>query len=290
MGTTAHIVVVGDDRLAERAIARLDDLERRWSRFLPTSEISRLNAHAGDHVVVSPETFLLIERAREGWRRTGGLFDPTVLAAVCAAGYDRDFALVAEHALATTPARVPAPGCHGIVCDNRLLTVTMPRGVCIDPGGIGKGLAADLVASESIADGAHGVLVNVGGDLRVIGEPPNGSTWDVAIDDPVREVELLRIGVVDGAVATSSRTRRRWTTAAGPAHHLIDPRTGAPGAERYATAAAVTGEAWWAEVSTKAVLIGGLGRSERDHLDALFVTVTDEGRVEIDPQLRAVAA
>ena len=166
----------------------------------------------------------------------------------------------------------------------------MPHGVSIDPGGIGKGLAADLVASELISDGAEGVLVNVGGDLRVIGEPPNGSTWDVAIDDPARDVELLRIGLLDGAVATSSRVRRCWTTATGTAHHLIDPRTGAPGAERYATAAAVTGEAWWAEVSTKAVLIGGLDRSARGHLDALVATVTDDGTIEIDPQLEAVAA
>jgi FAD:protein FMN transferase len=291
MGTTAHIVVVGDERLLHRAIARLDDLERRWSRFLPDSEISRMNAHAGEHVVVSAETFGLISCAIEGWHRTEGLFDPTVLMAVCGAGYDRDFGAVAAHASAMTPVAQPAPGCGDIVFDDRLLAVTVPPDVGIDPGGIGKGLAADLVASELVAEGAHGVLVNVGGDLRVIGEPPNERTWEVAIDDPARdETEVLRVGLLEGAVATSSRVRRRWTTGAGPAHHLIDPRTGAPGAERYATAAAVTGEAWWAEVATKAVLIGGLDRPARRFLDALIVTVTDDGTVEIDPQLEVVAA
>jgi thiamine biosynthesis lipoprotein len=94
MGTTAHVVVVGNEQLVAHAFARLDDLERRWSRFIATSEISRMNAHAGAPVVVSADTFLLLTLAVNAWRRTHGLFDPTVLAAVQALGYDRDFALV----------------------------------------------------------------------------------------------------------------------------------------------------------------------------------------------------
>src|SRR5690349_20426127 len=120
MGTTAHVVVVGDARLVETAFARLSDLERRWSRFLPTSELSRLNTHPGLHVVVSPETLLLVQRSIAGWQRTGGLFDPTVLPALRAAGYDRDFAAVPSHARAMEVVDgAAAPGCAGIQCDER---------------------------------------------------------------------------------------------------------------------------------------------------------------------------
>jgi FAD:protein FMN transferase len=103
MGTTAHVIVVGDASLADDACARLDDLERRWSRFRPDSEVSRMNANAGAHVVVSTDTLLLVQLAVAAWHRTGGLFDPTVLAAVRRAGYDRDFANVPTAAAGLAP-------------------------------------------------------------------------------------------------------------------------------------------------------------------------------------------
>ena len=95
MGTTAHLVVTdGNATLAERAVERLHELEARWSRFRPDSEISRLNARPGMPVVVSAETYALVERAVEGAAMTGGLFDPTLLPELRDAGYDRSFELI----------------------------------------------------------------------------------------------------------------------------------------------------------------------------------------------------
>ena len=291
MGTTAHVLVVGDAHLVDDAFARLDDLERRWSRFLPDSEISRMNAHTGEHIIVSADTLLLVEYAINAWHRTDGLFDPTVLPMLRDAGYDRDFASVPEHAATLTPrGGRAAPGCVGIECDARLSAVTVPPGVELDPGGIGKGLAADIVTTELIESGARGALVNVGGDLRVHGEPPNGRTWDVAIDDPARnDVEILRIGLRDGAVATSSRVRRRWSTRVGEMHHLIDPRTGSPSISPYASVSAVAGEAWWAEIVAKVVLIGGTQARARGGWNAHIATVDEAGVVECDSALALVA-
>src|SRR6476620_9217437 len=96
MGSDAHVVVVGPERLADRAEARIADLERRWSRFDERSEVSALNRHAGDPVVVSTETVELVERALDAWRLTHGWFDPTVLGALERAGYDRTFDEVSE--------------------------------------------------------------------------------------------------------------------------------------------------------------------------------------------------
>lgn len=292
MGTTAHVLVVGSDHLVEAGLARLVDLEHRWSRFRSTSEITRLNAQPGRPVVVSAETFELVERAIHGWRETAGLFDPTIGPALCRAGYDRDFDLAVVHARTRRlPPAVAAPGCARIHLDATVRAVTLPAGVVIDPGGIGKGLAADLVSAELLAAGAQGVLVNVGGDLRVRGEPPRGGSWDVAIEDPMREPgEVLRVALLDGAIATSSRIQRRWQTPQGMKHHLIDPRSGQPANTRMATVAAVTRDAWWAEVVAKAVLIGELDTTAAARFEALVLTIDEDGNVLADPGLLEAAA
>src|SRR5689334_15520064 len=92
MGTMAHVVVTGGSAdLLDLAEARIEELESRWSRFRPDSELCRLNTAAGAPTVVSRDTALLIEHCIEAWTRTAGLFDPTVHDAMVANGYDRTF-------------------------------------------------------------------------------------------------------------------------------------------------------------------------------------------------------
>lgn len=258
MGSSARVVVVGGDRrLAERARRRIEELEARWSRFLPTSEVSRVNVAAGTPAVVSEDTFLLFELACRGWRESGGRFDPTVGAAVARLGYETTFALVRDDGPVAGRA-APAPGCGGIRLDPVVRAVTIPRGVHFDPGGIGKGLAADLVATELLTGGAAGALVSLGGDLRVAGEPPAGrATWDVVVEDPFRpDVAVATLAVRDVGVATTARTRRVWRRGGVPVHHLVDPATGEPAAGPLAVTA-VASEAWRAEVAAKAIAVGG---------------------------------
>ncbi len=260
MGSTAHVVVVAHDPapLLERARERLAELEARWSRFRADSEISRLNAAAGRPVLVSTDTVALVSRSVDGWRRTGGLFDPTVHAALVGLGYDRDLALVQTGDAGAVVPCGPAPGCAGIDVDPVASTVRLPPGVALDPGGIGKGLAADLVAAELLAAGATGCLVNVGGDLRALGEPPTGAGWVVTVPDPLRpDAELLRVALPEGGVATSSRLERRWRIGGAEVHHLVDPLTGAPAEVDIVAATVVAARAWDAEVLVKALTIGG---------------------------------
>src|SRR5439155_18637591 len=140
--------------------------EAKWSRFRATSELCRLNDAAGAPVVVSPDTFALIARAVDAWRDTGGRYDPTVLAALEAAGYDRDFDAVARTGAPATGERAPAPGCAEVEFDPMVSAVRLPHGVALDLGGIGKGAAADAVSAElfdAALPGVRGVLVNLGG-------------------------------------------------------------------------------------------------------------------------------
>jgi FAD:protein FMN transferase len=254
MGSVAHLIVVGGPpRLIDHAIRRVDDLERRWSRFLPDSEVSQLNRWAGIPVALSPDTITLVEHAMVAWRLSGGAFDPTVLGAVIRAGYDRSF----EHLGATPDAghSVLGLGADAIAVNGE--TVTLPSGTGFDPGGIGKGLAADMVCNEMISAGAEGICVNLGGDVRVAGTGPDGDCWTVAVEAPGSDQPLALLGLTEGAVATSTTLLRRWQVDGERRHHLIDPQTGLPSDTDLTLASVIAGQAWMAEVLAKAVLLAG---------------------------------
>ena len=261
MGSTAHLLLVGHDPKAdlEWARIRLTQLETRWTRFSPDSELSRLNESAGHPVMVSPDTYRLIEHAVTAWERTAGRYNPTLLRSLTALGYDRSFATI-EH---PTPANSTPSGGNIAAIDLNpgLNAVTLPSGTGIDPGGIGKGLAADMLVEELLARGTHGAMVNLGGDIRVAGTPPDGATdWSISVADPFDpERELLRLAIAGGAVATSSRLQRQWTNNDGDTlHHILDPGTGQPIDNDIAAVTVVAGEAWWAEALTKAVFTAGV--------------------------------
>ncbi len=257
MGTDVHVVVVGGslDHL-DTARELVDDLERRWSRFRPDSEISRLNEAGGRPVRVSAETLAMVRLALEGARITDGRFDPTVLGAVLRAGYDRSL-----ERLTNTSRNGHSDldfGFARIVVDEAASTVTLPSGVGFDPGGIGKGYAADLLVRELLSRGAAGVCANVGGDLRVEGQAPESGPWAVAVQHPFRGRPAGMIGLRSGAVATSSRVRRAWGPKDDRRHHLIDPATGLPARTGLAAATVIAAEGWQAEVVAKAAFVAGL--------------------------------
>ncbi len=261
MGTRAHVIVVASDLghadlLGQTAVARLVGLERTWSRFLPDSEISRLNANAGSAVRVSADVLMLIERAVEAWDRTDGRFDPTVLPALIASGYDRDFREVSDRPSESRPSPGPAPGCADIRISGR--SITLPEGTAIDPGGIGKGLAADIAADLVMAAGATGTCINVGGDLRVAGTSPTGAPWSVAVEHPVDARRVIaHVELRDEALVSSWRTRRTWGAGSERRHHLIDPATGDTAWSGLAGVTVTAPEAWWAEALATAIFLAG---------------------------------
>ncbi len=292
MGSDAHVLVVTDDDhidpdgLLAAGWARIGDLESRWSRFRPDSEVSALNRHGGAPLIVSVDTFRLVQHGIAAWELTGGRFDPTVGAAVVAHGYDRD---LPELLRRTAPVGdvEPAPGLAGTWLDPGLNVVTLPSGVSFDPGGIGKGLAADLVAAALLDAGAAGALVNLGGDLRAAGQPPDACGWTISLPDPLHpEGELARFALPGGAVATTSRLRRRWRTTVGEAHHLIDPATGRPADTDTVAVTVIAAHAWRAEALTKALFIAGPDELAR-RPDIHAIVVTADGRRHTTPALQA---
>jgi len=222
MGREARVVVLsGPPRFDERARHLVEVMERKWSRFRSGSEVSRLNATNGRAVVVSPETFALVERAIAAWRVTGGRYDPTV-AAVASGG---------------APRFASSPGCSRVELDARLRSVRVPAGVHMDLGAIGSGFATDLTVADLVDGGAAGALVSIGKAVRVAGEPPRSEGWFVDIDDPLQAGSLGRLRLREGAI----------TTALGP--------TGR--GNGIASVTVVAGEAWWSQVVAKAAVAAG---------------------------------
>ena len=275
MGSEVVVALRGGD--PDGVLSRLSDLEARWSRFRDDSEVVR--AGATPHpVVVSDETALLVECAVSAWRATGGRFDPTVVDAMEALGYDRDLDAVLAAAPPVDLGPRTAPGCADVVVDRTTGLVHLPGALRIDAGGIGKGLAADLAATEAVADGAQGALVSIGGDVRVAGEPPSGG-WALGVEHA--GVTTARVQLDDGALVTSSTLRRSWTTTSSVVHHVVDPRTGRPTDGPAVAVSVVAGEAWWAEAVATAVLVG-FGQQDETDLAALFdscgvLVTTDDG-------------
>lgn len=287
MGSGARIVL-GDapDGLADWAVAELERLEQCWSRFRPDSELRRLHTERGSWTPVSPALLLALTCAADLYRATSGCFDPTILDALEHAGYDRSFELIDRSSAAicrsgTASGPTVAPGFGRIDIDVDGSRVRVPRDVRIDLGGLGKGLAADLLARGLVDRGARTALVGLGGDLRARGEAPDGA-WEIPVEHPLDDARLaFRYPLAEGALVTSTTRVRAWTRRGRRYHHLIDPATGDSARNGVAAVVAAATDAWWAEGIAKAVLIAGAQEgvelARRTHVRAwLFL---DDGRM-----------
>jgi FAD:protein FMN transferase len=261
MGCAVEAVIVGGPQdLLGVAASSIAHLEQRWSRFLPDSDISRINHAAGSTVRVDPATMVLFHAMLDGWRSTAGVFDPTLLAPLVGLGYASSWH---DPALATSlPLGALLRGdLNAVRLDDRRNTITVPRGMCLDAGGIGKGLAADLVVNQLLASGARGALVSIGGDICVRGEPSDDDGWFIGLADiDDHQAQVGQLVLTEGGVATSGTTRRRWRADDGSErHHLLDPTTGQPVEHRRQISAVtvIAGTAAWAEVWTKVAMVSG---------------------------------
>lgn len=287
MGCAAEVEVVGgDDRLLVDAVHRLARLEAVWSRFVVDSDVSRLNAAGGEALEVDPATIELLAAMVDGHASTAGAFDPTLLASVVALGY-RSSRHDASMEVEVSPDIAPRGAIDGVAVyrggDGEPSWARLPVGTAIDAGGIGKGLAADIVTRELLAAGAEGAMVSVGGDARVAGHGPNGGDWHVAVSDGNRIAGLLRLS--DGGVATS-----------GTVHHQVDPLTGAAamptdGPVRLVQATVVSGSAAWSEVCATLAMVRG--STALDVLEQYGVAVRlqfDDGTVVVSSRWQLFAA
>ena len=282
MGTTIEMIGPPTPAFASarrRVMDVFEREERRFSRFRGDSELTTVNRAAGRWTDVSGPFGSLVRFALRQAERTDGLFDPAVLDAVIAAGYDRDFDDVLAGARGALHPSHPCGRWRDI--EVREGAIRMPDGVGLDLGGVAKGWTADLAAESACREGPGWVLVNAGGDLRIAGNAP---VIDVAIEDPGSpDEEAVRVRLDSGAVATSSTAARAWGEGL---HHVIDPRTGRP-----ATTPVVQASVWaqtCAEAEVLATWCLLTGPSSLDRLPGALVTAGGEIFVSFEPEEVAV--
>jgi thiamine biosynthesis lipoprotein len=241
VATTDAAALAGARQAVDGVLAAID---LACSRFRDDSEITALNAAGGREMQVSALFAQAISAALRAAEETGGAVDPTVGTAVRVIGYDRDFAELPRDGGPIELVARSVPGWQAIKFDARRRAVRVPPGVELDLGATAKALAADLAAEAAHAAAGCGVLVSLGGDIAVRGEPPAGG-WRIQIGEdsaaPIH-ADAEAVSIVAGALATSSTTVRRWTRGGVELHHIIDPATGLPagGPWRSVTVAAST--------------------------------------------------
>jgi thiamine biosynthesis lipoprotein len=268
--------------------ATFAEIDRRLSRFDPSSDLSRLNADP--RACVSTATLLraAVRAALRAADLSSGLVDPTVLGAVRRAGYRASRAHVPPSplslALESAPPRRPAgpdPAARwrSIEVDDAAGVIRRPAGLELDLSGSAKGWAADVLGSRLERHGR--CAVDCGGDLRVVSG--RGPPWEVRVRHPLTGDVAHALEVRAGGVATSGIDARLWE---GPdyqfAHHLIDPATRAPAWTGVIAVTALAPTALDAEALTKAALLSGpvAGRRLlRAHHGG--VLIEDDGAVDV---------
>ncbi|MDF1704864.1 MAG: FAD:protein FMN transferase [Aeromicrobium sp.] len=256
----------------------MSEVEQSSSRFLATSDLSRVNARSGTFVPVGGRTLALVDVALDAAAETEGLVDPTIGHQVMAAGYDRDIELVRGRLVSAAPAQaVPPADWRQVRVDHELSRIGVPRGVVLDLGATAKAWTADVAAHTIAALHGTGVLVEIGGDLAVAGRADR--PWQVHVSE-IADGDGEQIGLTHGGLATSSTAARAWRTAAGDAHHIVDPRTGRPAAGPWRSATVWAPSAVDANTaSTAALILGAEAESYLAELELPARLVDHGGRV-----------
>ena len=262
-GTVARVVVTDPVALsasAEIVRTELAAVDAACSRFRDDSELRRA-CRANQPVRVSPLLAELVGAALDAARRTGGDVDPTVGAALCGLGYDRDLGAVVRGegrplAEITAPAvRVfPVPDHRAVELRDGVLTV--PSGVLLDLGATAKAVTADRAAARVAERLGAGVLVALGGDIATAGPAPDGG-WRVLVQDRPGDPHCTVRLPAGAALATSSTVGRTWGSPGEALHHIVDPRTGRPARRVWRTVSVAAYSCLTANTLSTAAIVRG---------------------------------
>jgi FAD:protein FMN transferase len=245
-------------RYVSEALTWLAAFEARHSRFLADSELSLINANAGVRwTEIDPQTEILLDLCDQVNFSTQGAFDATSLP--LSELWDW------KHEHATLPSAEEIHAAQELIGWKRVQRaqgrVYLPqKGMKLDFGGVGKEFAVDCLTQIAIGCGIEHVMVDLGGDIAVRGEPPEGGGWYIALEDPTDRAKAycgirLRSG---GAVASSGDYRRFFQYAGTTYGHIIDCRSGWPVAHGTRAASVIAPRCTMAGLlSTSAMILGG---------------------------------
>jgi thiamine biosynthesis lipoprotein len=276
------------DALAGAVRSEIGRIERKYSRYLDDSLTTRINRSAGfrEGVVVDDETAALLDYADVSFRQSGGLFDVT--SGVLRRAWN--FKTGRIPAQAQIDALLPAIGWRKVRWERPRIILPV-AGMEIDLGGYVKEYTADRVAALCRERGALHGLVDLGGDLSLIGPHPDGEPWKVGVRHPRRpESALASIALASGGIASSGDYERFMIIDGVRYSHLLDPRTGWP-VQGLAAVSVVASHCLIAgTASTIAMLKGAAGTAWLDELGLPNLRMDREGRISGTLAFRSTGA
>lgn len=254
MGTNFFCLVVGgNNEICDAVYQFTNELETKWSRYIPTSELMQINNNPESMIQVSDATLRLVNEMKNGFEVTQGIFSGNILGELIDLGFANS--RINPENVTNWQARAKSVAdLSDVEIDLQNKSVSVPSGVALDSGGIGKGLAADLMSDYAMQLGAMGIAVFAGGDVAVKGMAPDAAGWKVNISDPGDVDKFIdTISLSRGGLATSSPMGWRIKDA----HHIIDPRTHKSSDSDVLQATIIAQNASQAEVLAKMCVILG---------------------------------
>ena len=266
LGTVCTITINGsdDEALMSSAFDLLYDIDRSISRFDENSWVYKINESAGKEAVAVPDDiFTLIKASLEMAERTEGVFNPAIGPLSSLWGFGTESARVPEKS--EIEAVLP-------LVDYRLVTLSEEdssvflekEGMALDLGAVGKGWACDKLRAFLEEEGVESTLLNLGGNIAVIGSYKDGEPWKIGIQRPFedRGAYFTIVSAVDESVVVSGGYQRYIEQDGVFYHHILSSRTGYPAETDLISAAVITGSSTLADMLSTTLFASGSGKAE----------------------------
>ncbi|WP_298591371.1 FAD:protein FMN transferase [uncultured Selenomonas sp.] len=280
---TVKVYGEGAPEAAREAKERLLALDALWSATREGSDVARLNGGAGEAIALSPKTMRLLRMSEEVREETKGALDVTLAPLLQLWGFTGGVHRVPtaeeiEAARALT-------GAGKLKLDEAAGTARLEKGSSVELGAVAKGYAGELVAAELKSRGVRSAILDLGGNIEVIGAREGGAPWRIGLRNPFGGALLGTVAVADAAVVTSAIDQRFFTDEAGNRYwHILDPATGKPAASGLASATVVASSGGRADALSTALFVMGAERAAafwRERQDFEMVLVGMDGHVWI---------
>lgn len=280
MGTYITLSAYGEDAgpILDFAKGQITKLESKWSVTNENSEIYQVNHSEGKSVDVSPETVDLLQFALKIAKQTDGALDPTI------------YPLVEEWGFISGNYQIPSDEkLEGLLqntgydrvslSENR---ITVPDGYELDLGAVGKGYAGQAVSDLLKNEGITSALLDIGGNIQMIGKRPGGEKWRLGIKNPFGDGSIGVLQAEDCAVVTSGGYERYFTGEDGKKYwHILDPHTGKPADSGLASVTVISENGTLCDALSTALFVMGAEKAEeywREYgsFDMLLITQANE--------------
>lgn len=281
MGTYMTLTAYGESAGEALALSekRIQELESLWSVTDENSDIYKVNHNGGRPTEIREETAEILQFALDMAKQTNGALEPTIFPVVTAWGFiSGEYQIPDADELADLLEKADY---RKVVLEENM--VILPDGMQLDLGAVGKGYTGDILAELLKEQGVTSALLNIGGNIQMVGRKPDGSRWRLGIQNPFGEGSLGVLESEDGAVVTSGNYERYFIGEDGKQYgHIINPDTGYPAESGLASVSIIAKEGKLCDALSTAIYVMGLEEATkywRENGNFEMLLVTDENEI-----------